>query len=292
MPRPSVSLVAMLSTMVLAVVLLVIGTGLYAGTYMAVRDGGAVSFRIYFPMVAMGYGTLVILALAVVELRFYLLRTRDLETREERLRQAVGALQLDRDSRGEMLGSVLHDEIGGGLTALRMELDLARRAPLGGSFGRCEASIDRLLALVRGVSRTLYPKPVGSLGLSAMLRGLSETMGEAGRQRIGFSFEGPVDDLPEPTVMTVMRIVQESVVNAARHSDGDRVEVKVAVSDGRVSGSVSDNGTGTGAIREGLGLTLLRERVRAADGSFSVRRHRDGGVEVSFRIPVAKEAAA
>lgn len=288
----SVPFAAMLTTMTLAIVLLVVGTVVYGGSYMAEREIGSGALSAYVPMVAMGYGAIVILALAVVELRFYRLRTIELERREARLSEAVDNFEREHEERSESLGSALHDDVGGGLTALRLELDLARRQPSDAAWGRCFAGVDRLLGLVRGLSRTLYPKMVGSMGLSSMLHGIADTFGDAGRQRIDIALEGPLDTLSRRLSLCILRIVQESVLNAARHSNGDRVDVRLCLRGNAVAGSVADNGTGCRECREGLGLTLLRERVRHLGGSLEVRLTRTGGVEVAFRMPAETEEAA
>ena len=200
------------------------------------------------------------------------------------------------ESRGESLAGVLHDDIGGGLTALRkevtyssilagMELEMVEQSPSSAAWERCYGAIDRLLALVRGLSRTVYPKSVGSLGLTAMLRGISDTLGGTGRQHVEFALSGPLDSLSPRLSLCVLRIVQESIVNAVRHSNGDRVDVCVESRGKSVVGSVVDNGTGRTECREGLGLTLLRERVRHFGGSLDVRLTKAGGVEVAFRLP-------
>lgn len=291
-PPASVSTAAMLVPMAIAIVLLAVGTVLYGETFLPGEEGVRGGLHVYLPAIAMGYGAIVILALAVVELRFYRLRAFDLERREARLREAVGELEMEEETRGESLAGMLHDDVGGGLTALRMELELAQRSPDPAAWERCYAAIDRLLAQVRGLSRTVYPKMVGSLGLTGMLRGISETLGGSGRQAIRFAFEGPVDDLPPRIALCVLRIVQEAIVNAARHSNGDRVDVRVSVRGGEATGLVEDDGTGRTECREGLGLTLLRERVRHFGGSLDVRVTKVGGVAVSFRLPVREEEAA
>lgn len=291
-PR-SIPLAAMLSTMAIAVVLLVVGTALYGGSYLEYGVNREIGVQTYLPMVAMGYGALVILALAIVELRFYLIRTRDLERREARLREAVEELELEQESSGESIGSFLHDDIGGGLTALRMELDLANRDPTEAAWSRCFAAVDRLLGYVRGMSRTLYPRAIGTMGLTGMLRGMADSLGDSGRQKIELDLAGPVDSLPQRISLCLLRVVQETVVNAARHSNGNLVSVRISVQSGKVSGNIADNGTGCHEIHDGLGLTLMRERIRHLGGALDVRVTKAGGMETLFQLPVEpKEAAA
>ena len=280
---------AMISTMALAVVLLVVGTVIYGLALEVQLEEGMASVAAILPIVAMGYGTLAILALAVVELRFYLLRARDLERREAKLSAAVSDMEMENESRSESIAGMLHDDIGGGLTALRMELEMAERKCDPVSFARCYRALDRLLGVVRGLSRTFHHKLAESLGLEEAMRDLADTFGGAGRQTLQFDFEGDLNSLPPVTSLCVLRVVQEAVVNAARHSNGTSVRIVVANRGNAVFGTISDNGRGKTAFREGVGLALMRERVRSLGGSLDVRVSRGGGVEVAFCLPIGSE---
>lgn len=290
-PPASVPLAAMLVPMVVAIGMMLFGGALYTMRLFSVSTGPlSETVGRFFPMVAMGYGTLVLLAVAIVEVRFYLLRVRELEHRERRLQQAVEELDREEDRERESVSAALHDDIGGGLTALRMELEMAEARPKDQAvWERCYAKLDALLSQVRGVARTFYPRLVGSLGLSAVLREMADRLGAGGKMETEFDFDGPVDALPETRALCVLKVVQEAFVNVLRHSNGKKVRVTLRVRDGLARGSVLDDGTGRREIHEGLGTTLMRERLRALGGSLQLRLSPQGGMQVGFELPAETE---
>ena len=281
----------MLVPMTLAIVLLLGGAVLYAGAFFF----GWEKEGFFGPLTAsvLAVGTLIILALAVVELHFYKARTRDLERREERLHRAVNELEMEEETKASTLSGAFHDDFGGGLTALRMELELTQAAPdKPENWDRCYEKIDFLLNLARGVARTLYPKMVGQAGLTMVLREMGERLRQGKRFDVHYHFDGPLDSLPQSQALCVLRVVQESLVNVARHSNGKNVDIDIAMRGDRVKGCIRDDGTGRTECREGLGVTLMRERVVYLGGRLDIRLTPRGGVEVAFEFPSTTKAAA
>ncbi len=281
----------MLVSMAVAIVVLLFGGALYAWGLFSVPDAERMDRTgKYFPLAAMGYGTLVLLVISIIEIRFYQIRSRELERRERRLQSLVEDLDRAEDHERESVSAALHDDIGGGLTALRMEMELAESRPQDvAAWERCYAKLDALLSQVRGVARTFYPRLVGSLGLSSVLREMAARLGAGGSLEAEFDFDGPVDAIPETRAICILKVVQEAFVNVLRHSNGKKVRVTLRVRDGLARGSVLDDGTGRREIHEGLGTTLMRERLRALGGTLQLRLSPQGGMQVGFELPVDAE---
>lgn len=90
---------------------------------------------------------------------------------------------------------------------------------------------------------------------------------------------------------TVFRIVQESLSNAMRHGRPSRVEIKVSREDGGIAMLIRDDGSGFSnkESSSGFGISGMRERVAAFDGTLNIAPRRDGdGVEVSAWLPVGE----
>jgi len=96
--------------------------------------------------------------------------------------------------------------------------------------------------------------------------------------------------LPEDAQFQVVRIIQEALANARKHSGARRVTVTLAREPGQVAVSVSDDGRGIepeGPAGPGhFGLGILRERAAAIGGSISILPRPGGGTEVRLRVPV------
>lgn len=287
-------LVAMLGSMLVAAGLLVAGIPVYAWAFSLeeAKSRSGLSFARAFPIVAMGVATLVLLAVGLVELGFYRYRVVSLARREKALVRVVDALDTGDQARKERMSASLHDDVGGGLTALRLRLERLRSRPSDpAGWDAAFSALDSLLSLVRGAARAFHPRLAAELGLSAVLRDMGEKLAGGGSAGMSFDFGSGVDSLGEEDSACVLNVVQEAVVNAIRHSGGAEIRVSLDVSDGVVAGSVSDDGRGFGSgPREGLGLTLMRERLARRGGSLSAGRSRLGGAELSFKFPAGRAA--
>jgi signal transduction histidine kinase len=142
----------------------------------------------------------------------------------------------------------------------------------------------RLLGVLRNADeeRPLSPQPgmddVDTLVGSARSAGLSVDLAVSGDPR----------RLPAGLALTVYRIVQESLTNAARHAAGSRVGVRLRYEPDAVDVAVVDDGgrpAGT-APGGGRGLLGMRERVAVFAGTLETGPSPDGGFAVHARLPL------
>jgi signal transduction histidine kinase len=146
----------------------------------------------------------------------------------------------------------------------------------------------RLLGVLRedDAERPLAPQPgvddVDDLVSSARSTGLS----------VGLAVSGEPQRLPTGLGLTVYRIVQESLTNAARHAAGSRVGVSLRYGPEAVEVAVVDDGGGGvehAPAGGGRGLVGMRERVAAYAGTLEAGPVADGGFAVHARLPVPSE---
>lgn len=87
----------------------------------------------------------------------------------------------------------------------------------------------------------------------------------------------------------VLRVIQESLTNAAKHAQASRVAITISTQDGQLRCAIADDGTGFDpASANGAGLTGLRERVQSADGTLEVSSEPGRGAMVVATFPVPK----
>lgn len=72
--------------------------------------------------------------------------------------------------------------------------------------------------------------------------------------------EGELDDVPEELAPVLSWVVREAVTNVVRHAKASSVSIELAGPEALLA--VSDDGTADTNVREGNGLTGLRERLR------------------------------
>jgi signal transduction histidine kinase len=115
----------------------------------------------------------------------------------------------------------------------------------------------------------------------------------AGTARAGLptsvTVTGDPRPLPAEVDLAAYRIVQESLTNAIRHAGPATATVSLAYADGELRIHVVDTGQGPSAgLTEGTGHGLIgmRERAASIGGAVETGPARQGGYQVSARLPI------
>lgn len=181
----------------------------------------------------------------------------------------------------------LHDLIGHHLAALILNLEVARHKESDWRPHVLNAQdiARHLLTDVREAVKLLrVPKYTD-------LRSLLEQMiAEIPQIRIHLSMPQrmPVDDARVAQAM--LRVVQETVTNAIKHSGCSNLWLEICTRDGALEIRAQDDGRGTGELRWGAGLTGIRERLEEIGGSISVMARAGEGFRLQAHLPVAVSA--
>jgi signal transduction histidine kinase len=199
-------------------------------------------------------------------------------TRTRRGALDVQATQLRRIERD------LHDGAQARLVALTMQLGraeekLADRPDVAEMVRRAREEAGSAIAELRDLARGIAPPVLADRGLAAAVEGLGQ------RSAIPVAVDVDVDRRPPPVVETAAYfVVAEALTNAAKHSGGAPARVWARAGDDMLVVEVSDSGRG-GADPTGGGLTGLRHRVEALDGSLDVTSPAGGGTVVRAELP-------
>ena len=92
----------------------------------------------------------------------------------------------------------------------------------------------------------------------------------------------------------LLRVLQEALTNARRHSGARNVEVRLRMEREEVLAEVSDDGRGfdPASTRTGVGLSVMRERVEALGGNIEVESVPGEGARVEVRVPLRDDTQA
>ena len=146
----------------------------------------------------------------------------EVERRTRDITQIANHLQTAREDERSSLARELHDELGGLLTAAK--LDVARmRSRLGTAtpevterMGHLVKTLDEGIALKRRIIEDLRPSSLNNLGLKAALEILCTEFAERSELEVTTSIdELPLDDAGK---LTVYRLVQEALTNVAKYA--------------------------------------------------------------------------
>ena len=105
--------------------------------------------------------------------------------------------------------------------------------------------------------------------------------------RVDCDLASPDAPTGEPLGVTVLRLLQESLTNVARHSGASRVEVQLRFAGDAISLEVRDDGRGLppDPAPGRFGLTGMRERVAELHGEIRLDTPPGGGLRVRARLP-------
>lgn len=95
--------------------------------------------------------------------------------------------------------------------------------------------------------------------------------------------EGQLEDLPNSLWQVILGNTREALTNVIRHAGATEAEVSLKAMPGMVRLEVRDNGKGCENIKEGMGLSGMRERAAEQGGSLIVRS--EGGLQVITLLP-------
>jgi signal transduction histidine kinase len=194
------------------------------------------------------------------------------------------------DERGRVARE-LHDEMGGLLTAMKLEIARLRRVPgvpaqAMERLAGVEQRLNEGIAVKRRIVENLRPSSLDQLGLIPALDMLCQDAASG----LGIAVEtrlSPVA-LDKDAELTVYRLVQESLTNVRKYAQARHVWVELDQIDRWVRVSVHDDGQGfdINAVPAGHhGLLGMRVRVESHAGQLDITSSPTKGTHVSAELP-------
>jgi len=223
--------------------------------------------------------------------------TRALEHSEQRLHELYAHLQSVVDDERAAIAREIHDDIGGMLTTLRLDLSWIERNGDAASAERVRHALRTVVGIMQSaqrIQRNLRPPVLDAGLLDAMNWQIAEFRRSTGAD-VKFSHNVAAVELDDARAMTVYRTLQESLTNVARHADASTVRIDLIVGVGELSLEVVDDGVGLApealAKADSFGLRGLAERARRVGGWIDVSPG-ERGTCVLLSMPLADRAAA
>lgn len=185
----------------------------------------------------------------------------------------------------------LHDVVSHNLSGIVIQAAAARRATADQQDAQVLHALEQAartaLQDLQEMVLTLHspaprrPSP-GVTGIDGLVARHVETHGP-----VTLALDQLVADEPESIQLTVYRVLQEALVNAAKHAPGAAVTVRVGHTAGFVEVEVTNAAAppAEGVVSSGVGLTGLAERAALHGGTLDTGRTNQGGFRVCMRLP-------
>lgn len=267
------------------------------GDVRVVRAAPFWTLRRVIPLLV-GLGAMLGLALGVIWLRGRR-QLREAAHAREAARAQFAAVLAERTR----MAREIHDTLTQGLASISAQLEV-----LASRLRDLPTELRRHLDMARDLARTNLQearRTVWNLRSATLEEhGLPAAMERLGRQltkgasltggadwSFGFELEGPVRSLPGDVENNLLRIGQEAVTNAVRHSGGRHLRVKLSYHREGVSLVVSDDGRGFAPTPPapdragGVGLPGIRERAEAMHARLELHSAPGQGTRWEIHVP-------
>jgi len=230
----------------------------------------------------------------------------ELELVQSLSQQATLAIQLTRlaedakqaavlDERNRMARDI-HDTLAQAFTGIIVQLEATKRKLGSAQFNTAQEHIARArnlatagLSEARRSVRALRPEALESDDLPNALRHLAEQMAGDANVQVTVQIEGTAYPLNADVETHLLRIGQEALTNALRHSQAQTIRLELLFEASVVHLHVIDNGQGfdpKAQINTGFGLISMQERSQHMGGQFLLTSKEGEGTAITISVPV------
>ena len=114
--------------------------------------------------------------------------------------------------------------------------------------------------------------------------------------KIHLSTSGELPALPPDFESNILRLTQEAITNAMRHSGGNQISVKLSVDSEILKLMIDDNGDGfdphISTLNRGFGLVSMQERAERIGGDLTILTKPGAGTKLHLLVPLPRPKKA
>lgn len=218
---------------------------------------------------------------------------RELAASRQRLSELAQHLQTSVEMERAAIAREIHDDVGGGLTAIKFDL-----AWIGRHVGAPEVqqrvmsaleTVDLAIEASKRIMHNLRPA-ILEQGLVAALQWMASRFEKRNGIPCIFRTSHELMQLPAGVPLVAYRFAQEALTNVSKHAQATKVTIDLSLTRGVLSLEVADNGRGLSAAdlakTRSFGLRGLHERAGTVGGWVDVSSD-SGGTVLMLSVPVS-----
>jgi signal transduction histidine kinase len=209
--------------------------------------------------------------------------------------ELAGRLMSAQEAERTRIARELHDGIGQEISLLIMQMQKASES-ISLDPDRYYPELDKVSSKLAAIgthvshlSHQLHSSELEYLGLTAAITKLCREFSEQYPIKITCDCKGIPAELHSDISLSILRIVQESLHNVAKHSGAKTVQVEVNGTKEELTLLVRDDGTGfdipESNTASGLGLLSMKERIYLVGGEFAIETAPGVGTSIQARVP-------
>jgi signal transduction histidine kinase len=237
-------------------------------------------------------------------------RTRELQQHRERLAKLLDQVMNAQEDERKRIARELHDETIQATAALGLSLEIAaitlhehKLAPA--DLLKLKSNVDQLIDGINGLIQDLRPTMLDDLGLESAIKWLlaKHLSGKHITYHLKLSDECKKTiaslrgaRLYEKYELFLFRIIQEAIINIAKHAQASKVSVTLVCHGDMIEILIQDDGIGFDVHKvfkdadagnnAGYGILGLRERVAMLGGEVEIDSEPGTGTSLTVSIPL------
>jgi signal transduction histidine kinase len=221
-----------------------------------------------------------------------------LELRTRELSDLSTHLQELAETEKSELAKHLHDELGGLLTAAKMDLSWMQsrlnEAQYAARLAQLGTVLDEAMDLKRRVVVQLRPSLLDHFRLPTPLRAHVEAVCSKAQLQCEVMMSEDAEGIPKECSIALFRVIQEGLTNVVRHANARQVRLALTSDEQRYLLLLIDDGSGMKLdeprFQWSHGLAGMRQRVQAMGGRFAIESSPAEGT--TLRVELPKRSAA
>lgn len=208
---------------------------------------------------------------------------------QQEISQAIIATQ---DFVSNELSKELHDNVNQLLATVSMMLYSVKRnnqVEEQGLIGQCHEYVQLAMEEIRKISKSLNTSFIKDIGLVNAVKEIVTHLQRNLSLKATFQCSPCIENqLCNEQKLMIFRIVQEQVNNIIKHAQATNICISLSQADGCLTLIVRDNGVGfkEDCVKKGIGLSNIRNRVEAFNGTLEVRSAPHAGCRLEVSIPL------
>ncbi len=219
----------------------------------------------------------------------------EIKRSHEELKKLAAHLQTIREEERTLVAYELHDDIGQGLSALKMDLYMLEEKFLKGEnlsarFQKTKDLLDNMIQTIRKIYTDLRPTLLEHFSIKEVIEDHVDKFQDLTKIKSECEIDLGETRLEEGFSLALFRIVQEALNNVKWHSQATKVTVKLVKENNHIELKIEDNGIGIKVADlkrpSSFGIIGMRERASLLGGKLDVRAVPNKGTSVLVHFPL------
>lgn len=224
---------------------------------------------------------------------------QELAHSEQRISELARHLQTAIERERAALAREVHDDIGGALAAIRLDLGwLARHTLDPQGLRHIETASQMVLHAAQASQRIMLNLRPAVLdqGLVPSIEWLSRNFEQRMSSQVELRSSTNDMALPPDVMLTAYRTTQEALTNITKYAEGSDVRIDISHLGGTLTVEIADNGPGMAksalAKQNSYGLRGLAERAKSVGGWLDISSVPGKGTTITLTIPLGENSGS